>query len=117
MTESALPIRPTAATTIERMFPTLSAAQISRIAAHGCLRQTRTDEILIEPGAQAKSWFLVTKGRIEILPPSNDGSVVVAIPNPGQFTGEVSMLSGRHSLVRMRVSRPGEAIELDRGRY
>ena len=32
---------------------------------------------------------------------------------PGEFTGEVNMLSGRRSFVRARVIKPGEVIELD----
>jgi thioredoxin reductase (NADPH) len=32
----------------------------------------------------------------------------------GQFTGEVTMLSGRRALVTLRVGEPGEVIELDR---
>ena len=35
---------------------------------------------------------------------------------PGQFTGEVNMLTGRRSLVRAQVSEPGEVCELDRER-
>ena len=33
---------------------------------------------------------------------------------PGQFTGEVNMLSGRRALVRSRATEAGEVIELDR---
>src|SRR5215813_1740517 len=33
---------------------------------------------------------------------------------PGQFTGEVNMLSGRRALARMRATKPGQVIELDR---
>jgi thioredoxin reductase (NADPH) len=32
---------------------------------------------------------------------------------PGEFTGEINMLSGRRSFVRARVIKPGEVIELD----
>src|ERR687885_198851 len=32
---------------------------------------------------------------------------------PGEFTGEVNMLSGRRSLVRERATKPGKIIELD----
>ena len=39
---------------------------------------------------------------------------LVAVHGPGQFTGEVNMLSGRPALVRARASEPGEVIELDR---
>jgi thioredoxin reductase (NADPH) len=34
---------------------------------------------------------------------------------PGQFTGEVNLLSGRPALLRARASESGEVIELDHG--
>ena len=38
---------------------------------------------------------------------------LVTIHGPGEFTGEVNMLSGRRTLVRMRAIKPSEVIELD----
>ena len=32
----------------------------------------------------------------------------------GQFSGEANMITGRRALARLRVSEPGEVIELDR---
>ena len=37
----------------------------------------------------------------------------MTVHGPGEFTGEVNMLSGRRSLVRARVTKPGKVIELD----
>jgi hypothetical protein len=34
--------------------------------------------------------------------------------HPGQFSGELNMISGRHALGRLRVSEAGEVIQLDR---
>ena len=45
--------------------------------------------------------------------PSGITETLVAVHGPGQFTGEVNMLSGRPALVRGRASQPGEVIELD----
>ena len=41
-------------------------------------------------------------------------SIAMSIHGPGEFTGEVNMLSGRRTLVRMRATKPSEVIELDR---
>jgi thioredoxin reductase (NADPH) len=95
------------------MFPTLTGAQIARIAAHGRARPMRSGEVLFEPGAQAVPFFVVTAGQIEILQPSDGGEVVVALHGPGQFTGEVNMLMRRRSLVRGRAREVGAVIELD----
>ena len=101
----------------ERMFPKLTAAQIKRIAAHGRVRSIRSGELLAEAGEQALPFFVVTAGEVEIVRPSGTTETLVAVHGPGQFTGEVNMLSGRPALVRARVSEPGEVIELDRERF
>ena len=49
----------------EEMFPTLTAAQISRIAVHGRVRQVQQGEVLIEAGEETSRLFVVTAGRIE----------------------------------------------------
>ena len=115
MTDTALPISPlTLSSGAERMFPTLTPAQIKRIAAHGVLRSIRPGEVLIEAGARVVPFFVVTAGRVEAVRPSGKAETLVTIHEPGQFTGEVNMLSGRPALVRSRASESGEVIELDR---
>jgi thioredoxin reductase (NADPH) len=98
------------------MFPTLTPAQIKRIAAHGQARSIRPGEVLVEAGAHIVPFFVVTAGRIEAVRPSGTTETLVAVHGPGQFTGEVNMLSGRPALVRSRASESGEVIELDRER-
>ena len=101
----------------ERMFPTLTAAQIQRIAMRGQLRAIRSGEVLIEAGAQVVPFFVVIKGKVDIVLPSGTIETLVTVHGPGQFTGEANMLSGRPALVRARVSESGEVIELDRQQF
>jgi thioredoxin reductase (NADPH) len=98
----------------ERMFPTLTPAQIARIAPHGRVRRVERGEVLVEAGAPVVPFFVVTAGRLEAVRPSGAAEELVAVHGPGQFTGEVNMLSGRRALVRSRVAESGEVIELDR---
>lgn len=97
-----------------RIFPTLTPAQIARIAAHGRARPMHAGEVLFEEGDRGVPFLVVTSGRIEITRLTNGGEVRVATHGPGGFTGEVSMLSGRPALVRGRVVEAGEIIILDR---
>jgi thioredoxin reductase (NADPH) len=46
--------------------------------------------------------------------PSGGVETLIIIHGPGQFTGEVNNLSGRPAVVRMRATKQGELIELDR---
>jgi len=114
MTDTALPLALTLSSGAERMFPTLPPAQIERIARHGRVRSIRPGEVLVEAGARVVPFFVITAGRVEVIRPSRATETLVAIHQPGQFTGEVNMLSGRPALVRSRASEAGEVIELDR---
>ena len=114
MTDMAVPIALTLSSGIERVFPTLTPAQIKRIAAHGRSRSISAGEVLVEAGAHVVPFFVVTAGRIEAVRPSGTTETLVAVHGPGQFTGEVNMLSGRPALLRSRARESGEVIELDR---
>lgn len=111
----AIPLTPlTADVRADQMFPTLTPAQIARIAAHGSVRPVRSGEVLFEAGDPVVPFFVVKTGRIEMVRPSGAAETLVVVHGPGQFTGEVNMLSGRRSLVRARAAESGEVIELDR---
>ena len=95
-------------------FPILTAPQIARIATHGHVRPIQRGEVLIEQGDRVVPFFVVTAGELEIVRPSGATPTFITVVGPGQFTGEVNMISGRRALVRLRATQPGEVIELDR---
>jgi thioredoxin reductase (NADPH) len=105
---------PLTSSRVEQIFPKLTPAQISRIAVHGHIRAIQPGEVLVEQGESAVPFFVVVSGEIEIMSPSGAAETLVTIHGPGQFTGDVYMLSGRRTIVRMRAIKPGEVIELDR---
>ncbi|HEX2932347.1 MAG TPA: FAD-dependent oxidoreductase, partial [Candidatus Binatia bacterium] len=80
----------------------------------GRSRSISAGEVLVEAGAHVVPFFVVTAGRIEAVRPSGTTETLVAVHGPGQFTGEVNMLSGRPALLRSRARESGEVIELDR---
>jgi thioredoxin reductase (NADPH) len=109
------PILPSAnASRADEMVPTLTAAQVARIAAHGHVRQVQRGEVLVEAGERIARFFVVTAGQIEIVRSSGATEELVAVYGPGMFTGEVSLLSGRRGLVQIRAIDSGEVIEVDR---
>jgi thioredoxin reductase (NADPH) len=115
MTEPAHSVASTLpAPTADQMFPTLTAAQIERFAAHGQVRPIQPGEVLVAAGAPVVPLFVVRSGKIEIVQSSGTVETLVAVHGPGHFTGEVNMLSGRRSLVEARATEAGEVIELDR---
>jgi len=96
------------------MFPTLSAAQIVRIASHGVIRPITRGEVLIDGGQTNVPFFVLKVGEIEVIRPSGLGDILVAVVGPSQFTGDVSMILGRPAQMRLRVSDSGEVVQLTR---
>ena len=93
-------------------FPILTAEQIDRIRPSGHVRHVETGDILFEPGHVNVPFFVLLSGRMEIVQPDLDGEHAVAKHDPGEFTGEITMISGQRSLVRGRVTEPGDFIEV-----
>ncbi len=98
------------------MFPTLTPAQVARIAGHGRERRIGQGEILVDAGDPVVPFFVVTAGQLEVIRPGASLETMVAVHGPGQFTGEVNMLLGRRALMRTRVSQDGTVVELPRER-
>ncbi|HEV2200500.1 MAG TPA: FAD-dependent oxidoreductase [Bryobacteraceae bacterium] len=98
----------------DQMFPALTAAQIARVAAHGRARRVEPGEVLQRAGERIERFFVVTAGRVEVVRQSSAGEDLVTVQGPGQFSGEVSMLSGQRGLVTFRAIEAGEVIEAGR---
>lgn len=106
--------QPTYSSRVEHLFPTLTPAQIARLAAHGHPRRIKAGELLFDVGAQNDRFFVVVAGSIETLLPHEDGDEVIVTHRAGQFSGEVAMLTGRPTFVRARAGKDGELVELNR---
>ena len=93
-------------------FPVLTPAQIARIRPHAVVRPVQLGEILFEPGTVRMSCFVIVSGKLEISMPRLSGDQVFTTHGPGQFSGDVVLISGAGSLARGRVAEPGEFLEL-----
>ena len=97
------------------MFPVLTSAQHARVLAHGQRRTVERGEIVVELNELITKVFVVVSGQLHILQVSNNQEHDVAICNPGMFTGELTVLSGRRGLVRIRAVEKSDLIEIERG--
>ena len=105
---------PLTSSSIEKIFPKLTPAQVSRIAARGHIRSMEGGEVLYDQGYSAPPFFVVISGELEVVRPSVPVETLVTTYESGQFTGEVGTLSGRPSLFRVRATKPGKVVELNR---
>jgi len=114
MPQVAPPPPPSSGPRAEHIYPTLTPAQLGRIAAHGRRRRVEAGEVRVQAGEQTARLFVVVAGRIDVVRPSAAGEEVVVAFGPGMFTGEVTMLSGRPGLAQIRAGAAGEVIEVGR---
>ena len=108
---SSSPI-PSALDARTQAFPVLSPAQISRVRALSEVRRVKPGEILFEPGDVSVPFFVLLSGAMEIVQPDLAGERPIAKHGPGEFTGEMTMISGQRCLVLGRVTESGEFLEL-----
>jgi formate hydrogenlyase transcriptional activator len=106
------PLLPSALDARTQAFPVLSVSQIDRIRSCGRSRHVAAGDILFEPGNENVPFYVLLSGRMEIVQPDLAGELQIAKHGPGEFTGEMTMISGRRCLVRGRVTEPGEFLEL-----
>ena len=93
-------------------FPVLSTAQINRLRPGSKLRKVEPGEILFQPDDTGVPFFVLLSGGMEIVQPDLTGERPIVTHGPGQFTGEITMISGQRCLVRGRVTQAGEFLEI-----
>lgn len=97
----------------EQALPRLTEAQLARVATFGEHRTKKAGEMLFALGQEASSCFVVLSGRAEILAEVDGRDVTVVVHGPGEFTGELNLLSSRRALVRGQMQTDGEVIVLE----
>ncbi len=105
-------LTPFAADVRGEAFPVLTADQINRIRASSKVRKVEVGDILFELGDGDIPFFVLLSGSLEIVQPDLQGEHLIVKHGPGEFTGEITMISGRGSLVRGRVTDAGEFLEM-----
>jgi thioredoxin reductase (NADPH) len=92
------------------LYPKMTPAQLARVASHGTRREVRAGEEVYRQGDEHVPLFVVLTGQLDVVRPGLDGEHRILICEPGEFTGEVNLLSGRRSLVTGRMRTDGELL-------
>ena len=95
-------------------FPVLDEAQIAQLATCTAVAPNhyRDGETLIAAGARDVKFFIVKSGEIEIVDRSGDKPVTIAIHHKGEFTGDISHLTGRPFIFSAIARGDCEVIEI-----
>src|SRR3984893_8972831 len=97
-------------------FPTLDPAQVSEFAR--CTKATkkvyRDGQTLIAMGDRDFKFYIVKSGEVEIVDHTGDAPRTVVVQGKGQFTGDISHLTGRASIVSAVARGDSEVYEVSR---
>jgi thioredoxin reductase (NADPH) len=97
-------------------FPKFSPEELAALDRCPCTkhRRFRDGETLFDAGQRNFSFFVVKSGRVEIVDRSDDPPKTVVVHGPGQFTGDVSQVTGSPAIVTAVARGDTEAYELSR---
>src|SRR5215467_2445501 len=94
------PFSPTREARDAQMFPVLSPEEVARMGRFGTPRRFADGERIIRTGKASAGIYLVLSGAIRITGRDAHGHDFPVVEHvPGAFSGELSQLSGRPSLV------------------
>jgi thioredoxin reductase (NADPH) len=94
-------------------WPVLSDSQLADMAEFGSERATHTGEVLFEAGEASFDLFVVIEGEVQVVRSAATEEVVVAAFEPGNFIGELTLLTGQRRFLTGRVSRPGRVLVIE----
>ena len=97
----------------ELMFPQLSARELQRLSEHGCELWLGDGEILFTEGDPTYHFYVVLEGAVQITKRVGTEQQVLVVHQPGEFTGEISMLTGSPTFVTGRAVGASRVLEIE----
>jgi len=92
--------------------PILGASEMAAIDALGTRRSVSAGEYLYREGDARYDFFVIVSGAVDIVVQADGNERLVARFGPGQFLGELNLLSGQRVYVSARVAEPGVVIDV-----
>ena len=93
-------------------YPVLDDSQVARLRRYGATRRVTAGEVLYSPGSESSDLFVVLSGEVVVSNDSLVPSVELARHGPGQFAGELNMLTGQRPFLTVRAATEGRVLAL-----
>src|ERR1700745_3794287 len=98
----------------DQLWPTLTPEQIARIAKRGKRRSVQAGDLLLEAGQANSPMFVVVDGEVVVMRPVCNAEEPITTYPAGSVSSEMNAIAGRPSVATIRVTQPGEVIEVPR---
>jgi hypothetical protein len=98
---------------MRRSFPEAPSEVLEHEVERMKLRRYLPGQTIIREGDPADSFFVLTKGAASVRQNGPDGEREISTLKPGDFFGEIGLLSGTPRNATVRATAPTEVLELD----
>jgi thioredoxin reductase (NADPH) len=95
-------------------FPTLDDSELAALETLGTRRSVAVGEYLYREGDATYDFYVIRSGAAEIVVRSDGEERIITRHGPGQFLGELNLLTGQRVYLSARVVEPGEVIVVPR---
>lgn len=108
MTEPMLPPSPH-----PELFPKLSEPELARLRLHGRERDLNPGDRLFQEGDPTYQFYVVLAGQVKVTRRIGAEERLLAIHEPGEFTGEISFMMGKPATATARAVTASRVLEVE----
>lgn len=98
---------------MRRSFPEAKSDVLEREVERMKVRRFLAGQTIMREGDPADSFMVLTKGAASVRQNGSNGEREVSTLKPGDFFGEIGLLSGTPRNATVRATAPTEVLELD----
>jgi signal transduction histidine kinase len=101
----------------ESLFPRLLGDALERVREQGTEVELEPGAVLFQEGDTDYKFFVVLEGQVRITKKVGNEETVLAIHEPGEFSGEISMLTGGPAIATGRALTPVRLIRVEPDKF
>jgi thioredoxin reductase (NADPH) len=94
----------------EAAFPTFGPRELAELAEFGAERGLAAGEVLFRAGDQSYDFNVILAGEAEVVRSDRDGEVRIVAVGPGNFVGELSLITGQRAFLTGRMLTDGRVL-------
>jgi signal transduction histidine kinase len=88
----------------------LTEAQLGELATGAHRRRVAAGTVVMAEGDTGNALYVLLRGRLEVTRRDGDGEVLLAVPRPGSFIGELALLGSGPRTATVRATRASELL-------
>lgn len=95
------------------LFPRLSDEELARMKQHGQEVSLSPGQVIVKEGDPTYRFYVVLEGQVEITKQVGGEEKVLTVHQPGEFTGDISMVMGEPASVSARSLDISRVLEVE----